>query len=163
MLWKHNCLNQYFQMFDHFGIKVGVSYCHMPSIKKDAQELVCGTKKDQNWWRHQSFNYEVSLQICPSSKSCCKLTSGSMWIKDVAKRTPPPKQSKTEVKVRFQILSSSGLKYLPIFMGKNPNISPPRPRSAMVIIFTVVTSMFVSNGDKIQNHIKDQQSLETIS
>ena len=42
-------LNQYFQMFDHFGIKVGVSYCHMPSINKTAQELVHGTKKDQNW------------------------------------------------------------------------------------------------------------------
>ena len=86
-----------------------------------------------------------------------------MWIKEVAKITPPPKQSKTEVKVRFHILSSSGLKYLPIFMGKNPNISPPMPRSAMVIIFTVVTSMFVSNGDEIQNDIKDQQSLESIS
>ena len=86
-----------------------------------------------------------------------------MWIKEVAKITPPPKQSRTEVKVRFHNLSSSGLKYLPIFMGKNPNISPPMPRSVMVIIFTVVTSMFVSNGDKIQNDIKDQQSLESIS
>ena len=148
MLWKHNCLNQYFQMFDHFGIKVGVSYCHMPSIKKDAQELVCGTKKDQNWWRHQSFNYEVSLQICPSSKSCCKLTSGSMWIKDVAKRTPPPKQSKTEVKVRFHILSSLK-KYLPIFRGKNPIIRDTIARSDIAIIFVVMTSIFLSKWNRV--------------
>ena len=41
-------LIQYFQMFDHFGIKVGLSYCHMPSINKTAQDLVRGIKKDQN-------------------------------------------------------------------------------------------------------------------
>ena len=41
-------LIQYFQMFDHFGIKVGLSYCHMPSINKTAQDLVHGIKKDQN-------------------------------------------------------------------------------------------------------------------
>ena len=95
------------------------------------------------------------------TKNHYKRTSGSMWIKEVAKMTPPPKQSKTEVKVLFHILSSLK-KYLPIFRGKNPNIRDPMPRSDIVIIFTVVTSMFVSNGDKIQNHIKDQQSLESI-
>ena len=41
-------LIQYFQMFDRFGIKDGLSYCHMPSINKTAQDLLCGTKKDQN-------------------------------------------------------------------------------------------------------------------
>ena len=66
-----------------------------------------------------------------------------MWIKAVAKITPPPKQSKTEVKVRFHILSSLK-KYLPIFKGKNPSIRETKARSAIVRIFVVMTSMFVA-------------------
>ena len=72
-----------------------------------------------------------------------------MWIKEVAKITPPPKQSKTEVKVRFHILSSLK-KYVPIFRGKKPSIRDTTARSVIVISFVVMTSsMFVSNGDKI--------------
>ena len=66
-----------------------------------------------------------------------------MWIKEVAKRTPPPKQSKTEVNVRFHILSSLK-KYLQIFKGKNPIKMDTIARSDIAIIFVVMTSMFVS-------------------
>ena len=67
----------------------------------------------------------------------------------MAKRTPPPKQSKTEVKVRFHILSSYK-KCLPIARGKKPSIRDTTARSVIVIIFVVMTSsMLVSNGDKI--------------
>ena len=71
-----------------------------------------------------------------------------MWIKEVAKRTPPPKQSKTEVNVRFHFLSSMKTDLL-IFRGKKPSIRDTTARSVIVIIFVVITSsMFVSNGDK---------------
>jgi hypothetical protein len=53
-------------------------------------------------------------------------------------------------------------KYLPIFRGKKPSIRDTTARSVIVISFVVMTSsMFVSNGDKIENHIKDQQSLDS--
>ena len=68
------------------------------------------------------------------------LTSGSMWIIEVANRTPPPKHSNTEVTVRFQPLSSLW-KYAPILTGRYPRMREIPPSSTMQIILAVLTSM----------------------
>ena len=74
-----------------------------------------------------------------------KLTSGNMWIIEVAKRTPPPKHKSTDVKVRFHSLSSL-TKCFPIFKGIKPRKSETPPNKNMAKYFVPFKSIIVHSG-----------------
>ena len=79
------------------------------------------------------------------------LTSGSMWIKAVAKITPPPKHKSIEVTFFFHAFSEE-YKYFPTQIGRNPKIREIPPKSNIEMIFAVTTSMFKVRKDLGNSH-----------
>ena len=77
------------------------------------------------------------------------ITSGSIWVKDVAKRTPPPKHNKSDTMVRFHTVLVSK-KYLPIFKGKNPKVSVPAASRVIVMKFVDAPSCMVAKGEELK-------------
>ncbi len=86
-------------------------------------------------------------------------TSGSMWTKLVARRTPPPKQRRTEVIVLFQKFlppskSEVSIKD-PSLRGRNPRMSEMPPSKDKAITLTVIKSILVHNV--VWNRLKVKQ------
>ena len=92
--------------------------------------------------RSSAKGYSISSGMMPAmvALSSSSLTSVIMWINTVERRTPPPKQSKTDVSVRFQTFSSFR-KNFPIFKGRKPRIKETTMRSTIEMYFAVEASM----------------------
>jgi hypothetical protein len=75
-------------------------------------------------------------------------TSGSMWTKLVARRTPPPKQRRTDVMVCFQkclrLPSESGVSIKDLSLrGRNPRKSEIPPSKIIAITLDKMTSILI--------------------
>lgn len=78
--------------------------------------------------------HNVSSEYCGR----CSLVSGSMWTRDVDKRTPPPKQSKQDSNRGCRCLAASEKQ-----AGSMPEKKAPRPNVSMDIALAVVISILV--------------------
>ena len=96
---------------------------------------------------HGALKHPPVSGNCPWSILCCrnKLTSGNMWVKQVVKITPPPKQDSADKKncplgdalwpILQHLLSKS---------GTSPKNSEIPPSNTMDTILACIVSMFAS-------------------
>lgn len=78
--------------------------------------------------------HKVSSEYCGR----CSLVSGSMWTREVDRRTPPPKQSKQDSSRGCLCLAASEK-----HAGSIPEKNAPKPSDSMAIALAVVMSILV--------------------